>query len=85
MHLNYIGNEGIGIISQSFANCKSLQSLNIGYNNITDEGTVFIVSSIVQMSRLTELVGNGNHNHVKEIFNIVVELKSSIPRNQWPL
>ena len=72
---NCIGTEGIRIISQSFASCKSLQSLNVSYNNITDEGTVFMISSIVQMPWLTELVNNGNHNHITEIFNFITELK----------
>ena len=74
---NGMGNEGIRYISHNFASCKSLQSLNVSYNNITDEGTVFMISSIIQMPWLTELVSNGNHNHVTEIFNIATELKST--------
>ena len=72
---NCIRTEGIRIISQSLASCKSLQSLNISYNDITDEGTDFMISSIVQMPWLTELVSNGNHNHVIKIFNFIRELK----------
>ena len=74
---NFIGTEGIEVISQSFVSCKSLKSLNLSYNGITDEATVSLVSSLVQMLNLPEVGYHGNDYDIAQVLNIITELKTT--------
>ena len=74
---NFIGTEGIKVISQSFVSCKSLELLNLSCNGITDEATVSLVSSLVQMPNLTEVGYHGNDYDIAQVLNIITELKTT--------
>ena len=75
---NHIGTEGIKIISPTFVGCKGLESLNLSYNDITDEATVPLVSSLVQMPNLTEVQYHGNDDcDIPQVLNTIAELKTT--------
>ena len=74
---NHIGTKGIKVISQNFVGCKGLESLNLSYNDITDDATVSLVSSLVQMPNLTEVQYYGNKYDISQVLNINAELKTT--------
>ena len=73
---NHIRTEGIKVISPTLVGCKGLESLNLSYNDITDEATVPLVSSLVQMPNLTEVRYQGNDYNISQVLDITVELKT---------
>ena len=74
---NHIGTEGIKVISPTFVGCKGLELLNLSYNDITDEATVPLVSSLVQMPNLTEVQYHGNDCDISQVLNTIAKLKTT--------
>ena len=74
---NRIGTVGIKVISQNFVGCKSLEMLDLSYNGITDDATVSLVSSLLQMPNLTEVRYYGNYHDISQVLNIIAELEAT--------